>query len=62
MAGTCSSTLSSIMAFHWVIDSGASAHICYCRDYFMNLHSVSDVSVTLPNNSQFVVAYAGIFN
>lgn len=60
VAGTCYSVLNSIhSSTRWVLDSGASAHVCFSRPAFTSLVEVSDMSVTLPNNSRIPVKFIG---
>ncbi|XP_023641965.1 uncharacterized protein LOC111831564 [Capsella rubella] len=49
-------TLSSLQQFlphdAWIIDSGASIHVCSDLDMFRELRPVSNVTVTLPNGTR----------
>lgn len=38
---------------YWVINSGASSHICYNKSLFLTMRRISNVSVILP--TQYVV-------
>ena len=60
--GTCLSvpantTLLSIKC--WIVDSGATSHICYCKYAFTSLKLVQDVYVTLPDRSKMHVYFIG---
>lgn len=35
------------------MDSNASAHLCYCRDYFSSFESVTDSSVLFVKNKVY---------
>lgn len=62
VAGSCFSSLSSStadVAYSWVIDSGASSHICFDKSVFINLRPAQHVSVVLPTQSRFMVEYVG---
>ncbi|XP_068661644.1 uncharacterized protein [Aristolochia californica] len=43
----------------WIVDSGATRHICSLAPAFISLHVVSHTTVTLPNHSQILVHFAG---
>lgn len=43
----------------WIVDSGASHHICSSLQYFDNYHSIEPVSVKLPNGHFSLAKYAG---
>ena len=43
----------------WIMDSGASKHICVDANSFLVLHPISNIFVTLPNNSQICVNMVG---
>lgn len=45
-------------ANEWVIDSGASTHICCSRAQFVTLDPIN-TSVGLPNDERNIVNYAG---
>ncbi|KAL5552689.1 hypothetical protein UlMin_040090 [Ulmus minor] len=38
----------------WIIDSGATRHICSQANAFISLHSIHHTTVTLPNHSQIL--------
>jgi len=44
---------------YWIVDSGATSHICFSLPYFDQLRSVSNVFVTLPNHSRIPVTHIG---
>lgn len=55
VAGTCFAVYSNITHNEsWIIDSGASSHICHQRSLL-----VSHISVILPTSSQITVDYIG---
>lgn len=39
----------------WVIDTGASSHVCYDLDKFINTSLISNTSVTLPDGTHIAV-------
>ena len=43
----------------WIIDSGASSHVCSDLALFRDLKSVSGVTVTLPNGTRVFITHAG---
>lgn len=43
----------------WIIDSGATRHICSYSEAFIELNCLSNSFVTLPNNKQITVNYYG---
>lgn len=60
--GTCFSVVPQSLLSDtklWIIDSGASRHICANRSMFHNLHAVPNSSVMLPDNSCFSVYFSG---
>lgn len=61
IASTCLSTSSTDTKFLqvWVIDSGASTHICCNQSLFVNLLPAMNTSVTLPDQKKFSVGYVG---
>lgn len=60
VVGICSIFKPSVDS--WVLDSSAFAHICYDKSFFDNLHSVSGMSVTLPNQTRIFVHLIGDIN
>jgi len=44
----------------WILDSGASAHMCYKREFFAELNQCEEFSVTLGNNKELSVTGKGI--
>ncbi|KAJ9541638.1 hypothetical protein OSB04_028144 [Centaurea solstitialis] len=56
-AGTC--FLFHIMLIAWILDSGASRHICHDLDRFIDRRRVMDFKVTLPNNLMVPVYMVG---
>lgn len=59
VAGTCLSQPSTATLYSWVIDSGATSHICCDRSLFINMKPVEHVSVILPTRSRFAVEFVG---
>lgn len=56
--GTCLSTSTShslISPKSWIIDSGASKHICSSIEDFMSIRTIRDYVVMLPDHTQIVV-------
>ncbi|KAL5556239.1 hypothetical protein UlMin_038475 [Ulmus minor] len=43
----------------WIIDSGATRHICSQTNAFISLHPIHHTTVTLPNHSQILVHFVG---
>ena len=61
-AGICFSlSLSSINSYSrlWIIDLGASRHICSNANFFVSLRPIWNSMVTLPNNVQIPVSMYG---
>ena len=61
-AGTCFSVglLSMLNSrIYWIVDSGASKHICTNRSLFLNLKPLQNSTVTLPNNAVVPVKHIG---
>ncbi|GAU43894.1 hypothetical protein TSUD_399420 [Trifolium subterraneum] len=54
---TCS--LSSSPLGQWIVDSGASDHICSSLKYFSSYKSITHVHVRLPNGHASIAKYAG---
>ncbi|XP_012831557.1 PREDICTED: uncharacterized protein LOC105952539 [Erythranthe guttata] len=48
-----------VMPFHWVVDSGASKHICNNRSLFLHLIPAHNTKVILPDKSCLHVAFVG---
>lgn len=44
----------------WIMDSGASAHMSHCREYFSNLKEVENANVILGNNQTLPVKGKGV--
>ncbi|KAK6162879.1 hypothetical protein DH2020_002720 [Rehmannia glutinosa] len=60
--GTCLSiTLDStfFQSRFWIVDSGASRHICCNREAFVSLHPINHSSVTLPNHDSIRASFSG---
>ncbi|XP_012857659.1 PREDICTED: uncharacterized protein LOC105976934 [Erythranthe guttata] len=49
----------SFMPHHWILDSGASRHICHNKSLFLNMKSVSNARVVLPDSSMVLVNCIG---
>ncbi|XP_031280999.1 uncharacterized protein LOC116139474 [Pistacia vera] len=61
LAGICFSvSLSPLFSSNqfWIVDSGATRHICSQASAFVSLHSIHHTTVTLPNHSQILVHFA----
>jgi len=43
----------------WIIDSGATDHICSSLTYFTSYHQINPIYVKLPNGNQVIVNYSG---
>ncbi|KAL4354578.1 hypothetical protein GQ457_06G014030 [Hibiscus cannabinus] len=53
-------SLSSVNIKHsWIIDSGASCHVCYSKELFESLYPIAAGSVLLPNKTVVSVGFAG---
>ncbi|XP_012842529.1 PREDICTED: uncharacterized protein LOC105962751 [Erythranthe guttata] len=60
VTGTCALTGTPSLSSHdWILDSGASKHICHDKPMFVNLRSVSNSRVLLPDSSVLIVSYVG---
>lgn len=57
LAGTCPNM--SQITYKWIIDSGASTHICFSQNMFDTLESVN-TSIVLPDLTRIDVHYAGV--
>lgn len=44
---------------HWVLDSGATSHVCFRRACFQTLKAVEDAYITLPNHARIPVHFVG---
>ncbi|KAL4302198.1 hypothetical protein GQ457_10G017620 [Hibiscus cannabinus] len=62
MQGKIVSYINSLGTFFvhnsWIIDSGASKHVCYSKDLFESLQS-TEGTIPLPNKSVVAVTYSG---
>ncbi|EOY26809.1 Cysteine-rich RLK (RECEPTOR-like protein kinase) 8 [Theobroma cacao] len=45
---------------HWIVDSGATDHICYSLDSFESTKTVNNCYVELPNDRKATVSHIGI--
>lgn len=43
----------------WIVDSGASAHVCFLKESFISLKPISGATLSLPNNMSFTVEFLG---
>lgn len=43
----------------WIIDSGASSHICHNKSLLIKLRSAHNIVVVLPNETHFLVEFIG---
>ncbi|XP_012836458.1 PREDICTED: uncharacterized protein LOC105957084 [Erythranthe guttata] len=61
VSGIClaASLHASFQPHYWIIDSGASRHICNDKTLFSSLHKVNFARVILPDCSLVVVEYMG---
>lgn len=59
VAGICHDTTFNIDKNSWILDSGASIHICYSKELFTTLQPISGAYVSLPNCSRLTVEYIG---
>jgi len=44
---------------YWIIDSGATNHICSSLTYFTSYHQIDPIYVKLPNGNQVIANYFG---
>jgi len=44
---------------YWIIDSGATDHICSSWSHFTSYHQINPISVKLPNGNQVFANYSG---
>ncbi|XP_012851790.1 PREDICTED: uncharacterized protein LOC105971482 [Erythranthe guttata] len=57
---TCALTGTPVLSSNdWILDSGASKHISHNKQMFVNLRSVSNSRVLLPDSSVLIVSYVG---
>lgn len=60
IAGTCSPNISSsLSSMDWILDSGASAYVCYSRESFFNIKPAVGASISLSDQSRIIVDYCG---
>ncbi|KAL4323895.1 hypothetical protein GQ457_11G003570 [Hibiscus cannabinus] len=63
MQGKILSFINSLSSFNvknsWIIDSGASRHVCYSKELFESLAPLSAGTILLPNKTIVTVKYAG---
>ncbi|XP_012835096.1 PREDICTED: uncharacterized protein LOC105955841, partial [Erythranthe guttata] len=60
VTGTCAlSGAPSLSSTDWILDSGASKHICHDKQLFINLRSVRYSRVLLPDSSVLIVSFVG---
>ena len=50
----------NLPSIFWILDSGASKHICCDRNLFLNIHPIQDSNVRLPNGT--IIPVSGIGN
>jgi len=43
----------------WILDSGATNHICSSLTHFTSYHQINPISVKLPNGNQVIANYSG---
>jgi len=43
----------------WIIDSGATNHICSSLSHFTSYHQINAISVKLPNGNHVIANYSG---
>ncbi|XP_010542220.1 PREDICTED: uncharacterized protein LOC104815505 isoform X1 [Tarenaya hassleriana] len=43
----------------WILDTGASSHICCDSRLFSDLHCISPITITLPNGDAMSVSFSG---
>lgn len=62
VSGTCLSiSVNSMLNSpkHWVMDSGATSHVCFRHACFQSLRAVHNAYITLPNHNKIPVHFAG---
>ncbi|KAL4334975.1 hypothetical protein GQ457_07G002860 [Hibiscus cannabinus] len=63
MQGKILSFVNSLTSFSikscWIIDFGASRHVCYSKDFFESLSPIASGTIMLPNKTVVSVGYAG---
>ncbi|RHN55321.1 hypothetical protein MtrunA17_Chr5g0416521 [Medicago truncatula] len=57
-----SSFCNNITFGSWIIDSGASHHICASLHWFHSYSEISPMTIKLPNGHQIITKYAGTIN
>ncbi|CAL9227241.1 unnamed protein product, partial [Arabidopsis halleri] len=56
----CSTILESCLNFTaWIIDSGATTHVCCNLSLFDDINSISETTVKLPNSTQIAINQSG---
>ncbi|KAK2406745.1 putative mitochondrial protein [Trifolium repens] len=58
--GTCHSHFKSCSLGNWIIDSGASHHICNSIQWFRSFNEIHPVTVRLPNGNSVIAKFSGI--
>jgi hypothetical protein len=58
--GTCHHNFKSCSLGTWIIDSGASHHICNSIQWFHSFNEITPVHVKLPNGNSVVARFSGI--
>lgn len=60
VAGTGNvSLLSTVLHDHWVVDSGASTHVCYMQDFFTSVMPASGITLSLSNQTHVAIEFIG---
>jgi len=54
---TCNDFISSFSS--WIIDSGATDHICSSLTYFTSYHQINHIFVKFPNGNEVIANYSG---
>jgi hypothetical protein len=49
----------SSSSFHWILDSGATDHICPSKSCFLNLFPITPISVKMPNQTSVIANFSG---
>jgi hypothetical protein len=58
--GKCHHIFKSCSLGNWIIDSGASHHICNSTQWFHSFSEITPVSVKLPNGNSVIAKFSGV--
>jgi hypothetical protein len=61
-SGIISSSFNTCSLGNWIVDSGASHHICNSTHWFHSYKEIIPIRVKLPNGNYAIAKYSGIIN